>query len=162
MLPFSQVPQNAEWFVNAPFSFRIFFPVYALEELSGNGNSLRRLGLLRREIRLYSQSVLIPKHTRHLPLQELSYLVKNNPDHQTAARTPRNILAVAHVAQRNLKAVAARARVVVDLQRLVVEAVFDFDFVVEVELFVGHGGGFVYSTRGWTLLRRSEGEGVEG
>ena len=79
-----------------------------------------------------------------------AYLIENHPNHKTTARTPRNILAVAHVVDADLEAIAAGARVVVDLQRLVVEAVFDFDFVVQVEVFVGRGegGGFAFGGTG--------------
>lgn len=53
---------------------------------------------------------------------------------------------------------------VVDLQRLVVEAVFDFDFVVQVEVFVAHGEGVFVCFRGtggavrvWVVCRGYEG-----
>ena len=67
-----------------------------------------------------------------------AYRVKYNPNHETAARTPRNVLAVAHVINGNLEAVAAGAGVVVYLQGLVIEAVLDFHLVVQVHFFVCH------------------------
>ena len=68
-----------------------------------------------------------------------TYGVEDDPNHQAAAGAARNILAVSHVENGNLKTVAAGTWVVVDLQRLVVETVLDFDFVVEIQLFVSHG-----------------------
>jgi hypothetical protein len=70
---------------------------------------------------------------------DATHLIKDNPDHQAAAGTARNVLAVAHVGYGDFEAVAARAGVVVDLQGRIVEAVLDFYLVVEVQLFVGHG-----------------------
>lgn len=58
------------------------------------------------------------------------YRVKYDSDHQTTAGATSNVFAVAHVCDGNLKAVAAGTRVVVDLERLIVETVFDLDFVV--------------------------------
>jgi hypothetical protein len=66
-------------------------------------------------------------------------LVEYDADHQAAAGAARNVFAVAHVGNGNLEAVAARTRVVVDLQRRIVEAVLDLDLVVQVQLLVGHG-----------------------
>ena len=68
------------------------------------------------------------------------YLVEYDPNHKTAARAARNVLAIAHVRYRNLEAVATGTRVVIYLERLVVEAVFDLYLIVEVEVFVSHGG----------------------
>ena len=56
--------------------------------------------------------------------------VKNNPNHQTAAWTNRHILAISQIRDADLETIAARARIVVDLQGGVVSHVFDFDFVV--------------------------------
>lgn len=67
-----------------------------------------------------------------------AYRVEYYPNHQAATRTARNVLAVAHVCYRNLKAVAAGTGMVVDLKSLVVETIFDFDLVVEINFFVGH------------------------
>ena len=102
------------------------------------------------------RSPLLPSLPPPIPRILYAYLIKNHPNHKTTARTPRNILAVAHVVDADLEAIAAGARVVVDLQRLVVEAVFDFDFVVQVEVFVGHGEGMWWGSY-WWLSRRREG-----
>jgi hypothetical protein len=69
----------------------------------------------------------------------VSYLAKNDLDHQTTARTHSDFFAVAEVCQADLKAIATRARVMVDLQGWVESHVFDFDLIVDVEL-VCHGG----------------------
>jgi hypothetical protein len=61
-----------------------------------------------------------------------TYGVEYYAYHQAAAGAARNVLAVAHVGDGDLEAVAAGARVVIDLERLIVEAVFDLDLVVEV------------------------------
>jgi len=67
------------------------------------------------------------------------YLAKDDLDHQTTARTHSDFLAVAEVCQPDFEAITTRARVVVDLQSLVEGHVFDFDFIVDVEV-VCHGG----------------------
>ncbi|KAF2635025.1 exocyst complex component Sec6 [Massarina eburnea CBS 473.64] len=69
-----------------------------------------------------------------------TYSVEYYAYHQTAARAARNVFAVAHVRDGDLKAVAAGTWVVVYLEGLVVEAVLDLDLVVEIQLFVGHVG----------------------
>ena len=74
----------------------------------------------------------------HTVKEEDNYRVEYYPNHQTAARAARNVFAVAHVAYRNFKAVAAGTRVVVDLEGLIVEAILDFDLVVQVDVFVRH------------------------
>jgi hypothetical protein len=68
-----------------------------------------------------------------------SYRVEDDAYHQTTAGAARNVFSVAHVIDGNLEAVATWTWVVVDLQSLIVETVFDLDFVVEVDFFVGHG-----------------------
>lgn len=67
-----------------------------------------------------------------------TYRVEYDPDHQAAAWTARNVLAVAHVCDGNLEAVTAGTGMVVDLERLIIKAIFDLDFVVQIELFVRH------------------------
>jgi len=66
--------------------------------------------------------------------------VKNDADHEAAARADGDVLAVAEVRDSDLEPVAARARVVVDLQRRVVRHVLDLDLVVDVEVVAGGGG----------------------
>ena len=65
--------------------------------------------------------------------------LENNPNHQAARRAGGNVLAVLEVEQGNLKLVAARARVGVDLAGLVPGHVLDLDLVVDGNLLVvGH------------------------
>lgn len=84
------------------------------------------------------------------PPSRQTNLVEYNPDHQAAARAHANVLAVPQVRQPDLEAVAARARVVVDLELLVVGHVLDFDLVVER---LGHGFG-----RWWSVPCAAGGE----
>lgn len=61
----------------------------------------------------------------------------NDPDHQAAAGAHGDVVGlVLQVGQGNLEAVAAWARVVVGLQRLVVRHVLDLDLVVDRYLLV--------------------------
>jgi hypothetical protein len=83
-------------------------------------------------------SIISKESEKHQPCMMYIYLAKYNLDHQTAARTDRDFLAISEVCEPDLEAVAARARVVVDLQARVEGHVFDFDFVVDVES-VCHG-----------------------
>jgi hypothetical protein len=46
-----------------------------------------------------------------------TYHVKNDPDHQTAAGTDSDVFLIPQVRDGDFEAVAARARVVVDLER---------------------------------------------
>jgi len=56
---------------------------------------------------------------------------ENDLDHQTAARTDANILSIAQVVQRDFKAVAAGAGIVVYLESFVKSHVLDLNLVVE-------------------------------
>lgn len=69
--------------------------------------------------------------------REKTNRLKDNLNHERAARTDSDILAVAQVIDRDLEAVAARARVVVDLQCWVKGHVLDLDLVVDR---LRHGG----------------------
>lgn len=80
-------------------------------------------------------------------LSQISNKVENDSDHQAAARAHGNILLVAQVVDANREAVAARARVVIDLKSFVEGHVFDFDLIVDGVFFVGHLCGLL-QTRG--------------
>ncbi|KAI7930228.1 hypothetical protein M0657_001697 [Pyricularia oryzae] len=64
----------------------------------------------------------------------------DDADHEAAAWADGDVgLAVLQVSQSDLEAIAAGARVVVDLERLVVRHVLDLDLVVDGDFFlVGH------------------------
>lgn len=70
------------------------------------------------------------------------YLVKNDPDHQTAARTDSDVLAVAEVGDGNLEPIATRTRVVIYLQVGIEGHIFDLDLVVNGDVLVRHGLNF--------------------
>lgn len=67
----------------------------------------------------------------------LTYHLKDNPDHQTAAWTDGDVFFVSQVGQGDFEAVATRARVVVDLESRVEGHVLDFDLIVNI---LGHFG----------------------
>jgi len=67
-----------------------------------------------------------------------TYQVKDNTNHQTAARAHSDLLAIAQIIDANLEAVAAWARVRIDLHGRVEGHVFDLDLIVDVEAFVRH------------------------
>lgn len=75
-----------------------------------------------------------------------THRLENNLDHQRAARTHGDVLAVLQVEDGDLEAVAAGARVVVELQRGVEGHVFDFDLVVD-GVGVGHCCGCLAGRR---------------
>jgi len=77
-----------------------------------------------------------------------THRVVDNADDQGAARAPRNVLALRQLLLADLEAVAARARVRVQLRGFVPVKVLDFHLVVED----GHGGR--QSTRGARPPRR--------
>lgn len=58
------------------------------------------------------------------------YLVIDDLDHEAAAGAYTDILTVSQVTEGDLESVAARAGVVVELQRFVIRHVFDFDLIV--------------------------------
>lgn len=70
--------------------------------------------------------------------EKITHLIENNPNHQTTARTHGDFLPVSKIVDCNLEAVATWTWVVVDLDVGVEGHVFDFDFVVNGEGFVGH------------------------
>lgn len=77
------------------------------------------------------------------PLDIGTYQVKDNANHQTAAGTHRDLLAIAQIIDANLEAVAAWARERVNLHGRVEGHVFDFDLIVYVEAFVCHFVSFL-------------------
>jgi hypothetical protein len=72
-----------------------------------------------------------------------TYDIKDNLDHQTATGTNGDFFTLAEIIDRDLESVATWAWVMVDLKDGVEGHVFDFNFVVDGECFVGHFGGFV-------------------
>lgn len=73
-----------------------------------------------------------------------SYMVKNHPDHQTAARTDSDVLAIAEVGDGNLEPIATRTRVVIDLEVGIEGHIFDLDLVVNGDVIVRHGLNFFF------------------
>ena len=67
-----------------------------------------------------------------------THLIKNHPNHQATARTHRDIFPIAEVIDRNLKPVAARTRVMVDLDGRIEGHIFNLDLIIDGEGFVGH------------------------
>lgn len=57
--------------------------------------------------------------------------IKDDSNHQAAAGTHGNVLLVAQVVEGDLEAIAARARIVIDLESFVKCHVFDLDLVVD-------------------------------
>lgn len=60
-----------------------------------------------------------------------SYLIKNHPDCQTAARTYSYLFTVAHVTETDLKLVSTRAGVGVEEEGRVVGEIFELNLVIE-------------------------------
>jgi hypothetical protein len=82
--------------------------------------------------------------------------IEYDSDHETAAGTDGDLLSIAQIRDPDLEAVAAWARVVVDLQGGVEGHVFDLDFVVDVQLV---GGGHCECDSGlvgWRESRRRQ------
>ena len=68
----------------------------------------------------------------------VSNKIKNDSNHQTAAGAHGNVLLVTQVVEGDLKAIAARTRIVVDLESFVEGHVFDLDLVVDRKPVVSH------------------------
>jgi hypothetical protein len=66
-----------------------------------------------------------------------AYNFKDDPDHQTAAWANRDVFVVSQVSNGDFKAVATRARVMVDFECRIVRHVLDFDLIIYV---LGHFG----------------------
>jgi hypothetical protein len=127
------VPYNSK----TPFLLTVGAP------LRGDGRRLGRIVVVGRKIRLERMSAW--QRYRYND-SAAAYLVKNDPNHQAAARAACYVFAVAHVCYGYFEAVTAGTRVVVDLEGLVVEAVLNLYLVIQVYVFVGHGVG-LYTTR---------------
>jgi hypothetical protein len=69
----------------------------------------------------------------------VKYQAKDNLDHQAAAWAHSNLLAIPEVRNTNLKAIATRTRIVVDLERLIEGHVFDLNLIIDVQI-VRHFG----------------------
>lgn len=66
----------------------------------------------------------------------ITYEIIDDPDHQAAARAHGNVVGpVEKVLQCDLKAVATRARVVVEAAGRIVSHILNLDFVVDGEVF---------------------------
>jgi hypothetical protein len=88
------------------------------------------------------RSVQMPRRIKSERVR--AYCVIDDPDHKTAAGAYSDVcFFILEVGKANLKSVATRARVMVDLQRLVKGHVLDFDLVVNCDVLLAVRHPFV-------------------